>query len=67
MKREEFNKCCQAAEEGNEIYLEKLGSHESGRLLYCTPDQFQVKVGDKRETWSPALCEEAGSSSEPPE
>ena len=66
MKREEFTKCCQAAEEGNEIYLENLGSHESGRLIYCSGDRFQVRVGEQRKEWSPAMCEETGSSSEPP-
>jgi hypothetical protein len=49
MKREEFTKCCQAAEEGNEIYLENLGNHESGRLLYCSGG---VVGGCGRAGWS---------------
>jgi hypothetical protein len=66
MRREEFQKCCQAVEEGDEIILENTASHERGKILYCTGDEFQVKVEDKREAWVPENCEESISSSESP-
>ena len=66
MRREEFQKCCQAVEEGEEIFLENTASHERGKILYCTGDEFQVNVEDKRATWAPESCEESFSSSESP-
>lgn len=66
MRREEYQKCCQAIEEGEEIFVENILSHEQGKILYCSGDEFQVKVKDKRSTWTPAICEETFSSSESP-
>lgn len=66
MERKEFEKCCQALEEGEEIYLENMTTHETAKALYCSGDEFQVKVDDKRKTWSPQSCEELSSSSESP-
>lgn len=66
MRREEFRKCCQAVEEGEEIILENIVSHERGTILYCTGEEFQVKIEDKRAVWAPESCEEAFSSSESP-
>jgi hypothetical protein len=53
-------------EEGEEIILENTSSHERGKILYCTSDEFQVSVEGKRETWSQESSEEAFSSSESP-
>lgn len=66
MERKDFEKCCQAIEEGELIFVEDLSSHRSGRLLYCNADGFQVEVNGKRESWPAATCEERGSSSESP-
>ncbi len=66
MEFTEYVKCCQSIEEGDEIYLQDLGSHRTGRLLFCSADQFQVESHGKRESWTPERCEEIGSSSESP-
>ena len=66
MERKEFEKCCQAIEEGVEIFLENSENHRSGKVLYCTRDQFLVRVEDGRETWPAGSCEEISSSSESP-
>jgi hypothetical protein len=66
MEPNEYVKCCQAIEEGDEILLEEVGSHRTGRLLYCSGDQFQVESEGKREVWAPERTEEIGSSSESP-
>ncbi len=66
MEQKEYIECCQSIEEGDEVYLEETGTHKTGRLLYCSGDQFQVETEGKRETWAPERCEEIGSSSESP-
>jgi hypothetical protein len=66
MKRKEFEKCCQAIEEGELIFIENMATRQSGRLLYCHSNEFRVNVGGKREAWPAAACEEAGGSSESP-
>ncbi len=66
MERKEFEKCCQAIEDGVEVYLENTSSHETGRVLFCTPDQFRVEVAGKRQAWQPENCEESSSSTESP-
>ena len=66
MEREEFEKCCQAIEEGVEIFLENSDSRRSGKVLFCTRDQFRVQVEGERESWSAGSCREIGSSSESP-
>lgn len=66
MERAEFKKVCQAIEEGEEIYLEQTATHQRARVLYCTGDEFQVRVTGKRDLWAPGGCEEVASSSESP-
>jgi hypothetical protein len=66
MEPKEIEKCCQAIEEGELIFVENVSSHQSGRLLYCDADGFQVEVEGKRQTWPAASCEEVGTSSESP-
>ena len=66
MEMHEFMRSCHALEEGDEIYLQKIGSEETGRLLFCGTDQFQVEVNGRREAWAPTVCEEVSSSSESP-
>lgn len=62
----EFERCCQALEEGDEITLENLESGDTGRLLYCSFDRFEVMVNGHRESWPVGTCEEIGTTSESP-
>ncbi len=66
MESNDFTKCCQAVEEGAEIYVENLGTHERGRIVFCTGTEFDVRVGGKRQHWGPEGCEEVSSCSESP-
>lgn len=66
MEPKDFEKCCQAIEEGELIFVENVTSHQSGRLLYCNTEEFQVEVNGKREIWPATACEELGTSSESP-
>lgn len=66
MRREEFTRCCQAIEEGEEIYIEETDTHQRGRILFCSDDEFGVLVEDEMAIWPPGACEEVGSSSEAP-
>ena len=66
VRRDEFTRCCQAIEEGEEIYLEETGTHQRGKILFCSDDEFGVLVEDEMAIWPPGACEEVGSSSEAP-
>lgn len=66
MERHNFEDCCQALAEGEEIVIEHLGHQQSGKILFCRGGMFEVRVGDKRESWPPEACEEVARSSESP-
>ena len=66
MEREEFQKCCLAVEEGEEIYVESTARYQRGKVLFCRGGEFKVQVTGRRETWSPEESLEVGSSSESP-
>lgn len=66
MEKNEFARCCQAMEEGEEITLENEETKATGRLLFCTLDSFEVVVNGHRESWPSETCEEVGATSESP-
>ncbi len=66
MERCEFEKCCQAVEEGVQINLENTSSHIFGKVIFCRNDEFEVEVNGERQRWLADNCEELSSSSEGP-
>ncbi|MBE0598609.1 MAG: hypothetical protein IH614_15205 [Desulfuromonadales bacterium] len=66
MERPDFEKCCQALEEGEEIVVQNLGQQQSAKVLFCRGDLFEVRVEGKRQSWQPEMCEEVAGSSESP-
>jgi hypothetical protein len=59
MESKEFEKFCREMEQGAEKYVENLGSHEKGKVLFCSGNRLEVDVNGKRETWASDSCKEA--------
>lgn len=66
MERDDYVRCCRAMEEGEEVLLENVEEGSAGRLLFCSPDGFEVVVDGHREHWPSERCEEIGATSESP-
>ncbi len=62
MERKEFEQFCQAIEAGETRYVENTGSHEKGRVKFCSGNRLEVEVGDRRETWGSEFCQEVSPS-----
>lgn len=62
MDEKEMGDFCRAVESGETRYVENVGSHEVGRVLFCSGNRLEVEVGVNRETWGIEYCREA----EPP-
>jgi hypothetical protein len=59
MERKEFEDFCKAVESGETKYVENSGSHEIGRVLFCSGNRLEVEIGgEKRETWGAEFCKE---------
>lgn len=57
MKANEFDQLCQAIESGEEKFVENVGSHEKGKVLFCSGNRLEVEVNGKRETWALDSCQ----------
>jgi hypothetical protein len=57
MEPEEFEQLCQSLEAGEEKFVENLGSHEKGKVMFCSGNRLEVEVNGKRETWAMDSCE----------
>lgn len=62
MEEREFQQFCEMLQAGESKYVENVGSHEKGRVLFCSGNRLEVEVGDRRETWGREYCQAA----EPP-
>jgi hypothetical protein len=58
MERERFQGICELASEGKIKWVDNLKTHEAGRVISCTPEEFQVEFEGHREKWSPEECKE---------
>ncbi|MBE0596055.1 MAG: hypothetical protein IH614_02155 [Desulfuromonadales bacterium] len=58
MDPNEYQDFCQAVEAGETKYVENTGSHDQGRVLFCSGNRLEVEIGDRRETWGVEYCKE---------
>lgn len=58
MQEKDFERFCRDVESGETKYVENTGSHEIGRVLFCSGNRLEVAVGDKMETWGMEYCQE---------
>jgi hypothetical protein len=58
MEDKEFSEFCKALEAGGEKYVENLGSHETGKVIFCSGNRLEVDVNGNRETWASDSCKE---------
>lgn len=58
MRRESYEKICDAARSGVKRFVENMESHERGRIVSCKGDGFDVDIYGKRDFWSKEECEE---------
>ena len=63
MDSKEFDNLCMALDSGEEKFVENLGSHEVGKVLFCSGNRLEVEIGQRRETWASEFCKEAGGRS----
>jgi hypothetical protein len=56
MEADELARICQAVESGETKIDENTGSHEKGRVMFCSGDRIEVELTDKRETWGREFC-----------
>lgn len=59
MEASQVDQICQAINAGETKYVENLGSHEVGRVRFCSGSRLEVEIGDKWETWGIEYCQEA--------
>lgn len=62
MQGQEYEQFCKAVESGQTKFVENVGSHEKGKVLFCSGNRLEVEVGDKRETWGVEYCQEVEPS-----
>jgi hypothetical protein len=58
MEAKEFQAFCQSLDAGETKYVENIGSHEKGRVLFCSGNRLEVEVDGNRETWGSEFCRE---------
>lgn len=58
MRRESYEKVCDATRSGVKRFVENRESHERGQILSCRGDGFDVDIYGKHEFWSKEDCEE---------
>lgn len=59
MEERQLEEFCRAIDAGETKFVENVGSHEIGRVLFCSGKRLEVEVGEKRETWGIEYCQEA--------
>jgi hypothetical protein len=64
MEKQDFEQFCKLIESGETKYVENIGSHELGRVIFCSGNRLEVEVGDRRETWGSEFCQEAKGPSQ---
>lgn len=62
MEPREYQDFCRAVEAGEVKMVENVGSHDRGRVLFCSGNRLEVEVGDRRETWGVEYCQEVKPS-----
>lgn len=57
MKRKDYRKLCDLADNGEHRAVINLDSHAQGKVLSCHHDFFNVRVGKGWEVWDRHVCE----------
>ena len=66
MDTREYQAFCRAIDAGETKYVENTGSHEKGRVIFCSGNRLEVEVEDRRETWGIEFCQETSPGTEEP-
>lgn len=55
----EYENICSDVNKGRNLDVTNEKKHESGRILMCSREYFNVKVGEGWQVWSREECEQA--------
>lgn len=58
MKKKDFDRICWAVEENGEKFVRHSVTHETGKVIACTGESFDVESGGLRKYWPREECEE---------
>jgi hypothetical protein len=58
MRRTDFEGMCELAQEGRLTWVEKMETHEKGRVVSCGGETIEVETSGHRETWNLRDCQE---------
>lgn len=57
MDRKTYDRICWAADEGREKFIQNTITKESGRVIECTGNSFDVESRGERKYWPMEDCE----------
>lgn len=58
METRDFKGICKLAESGKIKWVDNMKTHQPGRVVSCTEQEFEVEFQGRHENWSPEDCKE---------
>ncbi|HKL48103.1 MAG TPA: hypothetical protein VJ882_00485 [Desulfuromonadales bacterium] len=58
MDSKEFEKICQSSRSGIQKFVENIETRQTGRVISCVEDKFNVESEGHRYTWPREQCRE---------